>query len=109
MFPCEVKQNVPRRTFLKTNAPENFENFINFERTIFLLIFIAIEQIELGNINLWRPHGRAFKVGGLETCHIFEDSIFSNNRSIVHFGDGWGSGGSKNWSFFVGVINGLPL
>ena len=32
--------------------------------------------------------------------------FFLNNRSIVHFCGWWGVGGSKNWSFFVDVING---
>ena len=40
-------------------------------------------------------------VGGLENCHVFADSIFLNNRSIIHFCRGKGQR-PQIWLFFCG-------
>ena len=44
--------------------------------------------------------------GSLEICHVFADSIVFKQWIYCSFLWMVGVGGSKNWSFFVDVING---
>ena len=52
------------------------------------------------------------RIGGgqvLKICHVFADSIVFEQLTYCSFlcrQSGWGS---RNWSFFVDVINGQPL